>query len=226
MSFCCLHGMSQQMRIYNGIDISHHNKVCWDSVLANRNIKFCYIKASEGVQFLDPMARHHYQHAVGGNLYVGFYHYLRFDVSGKKQYSQFKRVLDSCPDYSLIPVVDVERGGNDISDTAQLNKVLRQFVQSFEADFGFRPIIYYCDYTPIKKVISHSEEYCKWVPRWRLSYVDSHIDIYQNFVSRIAGVPIDFDYCPDIDNILLPKYLPCWHFDVVHHAVRVPTLRR
>lgn len=40
MSFCCLRGMGQQMRIYNGIDVSHHNNVCWDSVLANRNIKF------------------------------------------------------------------------------------------------------------------------------------------------------------------------------------------
>lgn len=210
--------MGQQVRIYNGIDVSHHNDVSWDSVLSNPNIKFCYIKASEGVQFLDPMARSHYSHASKGGLYVGFYHYLHFDVSGKKQYQLFKRVLDSCPDYNLIPVVDVERGGNDFSDTAQINRTLRQFVRAFEADFGYQPIIYYCDYTPIKKVVSHSESYCKWIPRWRLGSVDSHIDVYQNFVARIAGVPVDFDYCPNLEHILLPHCIPCWHFDVMHRT--------
>ncbi len=216
-TLCCAQMSGQQVRIYNGIDLSHHNDVCWDSVLADHNITFCYIKASEGVHFLDPMASHHYQHAKRGGLNVGFYHYLRFDVSGKKQYQQFKSVLDSNPDFNLIPVVDIERSFNDISDTAQLNKTLRQFVQAFEDDFGYHPIIYYCDYTPIKKVISHPELYCKWVPRWRLNAVDSHIDIYQNFVRRIGNVPVDFDYCPNLDHVFIPQYLPCWHTDILHH---------
>lgn len=208
---------AQQTRIYNGIDVSHHNDVCWDSVLADANVTFCYIKATEGTHFLDPMASQHYQQAKAGGLHTGFYHYLRFDVPGRKQYERFKQVLDSHPGYDLMPVVDVERGFNDFADTAQLNATLRQFVRAFEDDFGYHPIIYYCDYTPMDKVVSHAEHYCKWVPRWRLGAVDSHIDIYQNFVGRIANVPVDFDYCPNLDHILTPDHLPCWRTDVLHH---------
>lgn len=215
---CHYASRAQQIRIYNGIDLSHHNNVCWDSIHADPNILFCYIKATEGVHFFDPMSHHHYLGATAGNLHVGFYHYFRCDVSGKKQYQRFKQVLDYNPDYDLIPVIDIERSYNDLSDTAQLNTNLRQFVRAFEQDFGFHPILYYCDYTPIHKVISHPELYCKWVPRWRLNAVSSHIDIYQNFVRRIGNVPIDFDYCPDLNHIILPEHLPCWHFDVMHNT--------
>lgn len=204
---------AQQNRIYNGIDISHHNQVLWDSVLADPNITFCYIKASEGIHFLDPMAEYHYLRATIGKLHVGFYHYLRDNVSGKRQYECFKSVLDHNPGYDLIPVIDIERSFNDLEDTARLNTTLRQMVKAFEADFGYLPMIYYCDTKPIHKVISHAERYRKWVPRWRMSSVSTRIDIYQNFVRRISDVPVDFDYCPAIDRIIAPDKLPCYHVD-------------
>ena len=36
---------------FNGIDISHHNKVSWEKIKENEAIKFCYIKATEGKSF-------------------------------------------------------------------------------------------------------------------------------------------------------------------------------
>ena len=39
---------------YNGIDVSHHNRVNWERIKKNEAIKFCYIKATEGKSFRDP----------------------------------------------------------------------------------------------------------------------------------------------------------------------------
>ena len=42
--------------VFNGIDISHHNRVDWKQIKADKDIKFCYIKATEGKSFRDPIA--------------------------------------------------------------------------------------------------------------------------------------------------------------------------
>ena len=44
---------------FNGIDISHHNRMDWKKIKADEDIKFCYIKATEGKSFRDPMCRKH-----------------------------------------------------------------------------------------------------------------------------------------------------------------------
>ena len=49
--------------VFNGIDISHHNRVDWKKIKADKDIKFCYIKATEGKSFRDPMCRKHAKRA-------------------------------------------------------------------------------------------------------------------------------------------------------------------
>lgn len=39
---------------FNGIDISHHNRMDWKKIKADEAIKFCYIKATEGNPFATP----------------------------------------------------------------------------------------------------------------------------------------------------------------------------
>ena len=47
----------------NGIDISHHNVVDWKKIRKNKDIEFCYIKATEGKSFRDPMCKKHAKRA-------------------------------------------------------------------------------------------------------------------------------------------------------------------
>lgn len=61
---------------FNGIDISHHNRVDWEKIKENEAIKFCYIKATEGKSFRDPMCHKHAKHARENGLHVGLYHYF------------------------------------------------------------------------------------------------------------------------------------------------------
>ena len=126
---------------FNGIDISHHNRMDWKKIKADEDIKFCYIKATEGKSFRDPMCRKHAKRARENGLLVGLYHYFRTDVSAEKQFENFKRVYDSVPS-ELIPVIDVEENGNNFRNTSNLNDKLEQLIALFEKEYGCKPIIY------------------------------------------------------------------------------------
>lgn len=69
---------------FNGIDISHHNRMDWKKIKADKDIKFCYIKATEGKSFRDPMCQKHAKRARENGLLVGLYHYFRTDVSAQQ----------------------------------------------------------------------------------------------------------------------------------------------
>ena len=47
----------------NGIDISHHNVVDWKKIRKNKDIEFCYIKATEGKSFREHMCKKHAKRA-------------------------------------------------------------------------------------------------------------------------------------------------------------------
>ncbi|MCQ2295525.1 MAG: glycoside hydrolase family 25 protein [Bacteroidales bacterium] len=195
-----------EQRWYNGIDISHHNHVNWKSVQTDTAITFCYIKASEGVHFLDSMASSHYLSARKLGLHTGFYHYFRYNVSGRLQFERFNSVLKRCHNFDLKPVVDVERTANDnFCDTALLNRNLEEFTACFRRYYGYTPILYFCDTVAIHRIIRHPSTYQQWIPRWRMTSVSSLPDLCQMFVRRLGGIPIDFDYCPNLQLILAPN---------------------
>lgn len=125
--------------VYNGIDISHHNKVKWNK-LKNENLEFCYIKATEGKSFKDPKCVKHSLNAKKIGLNVGLYHYFRTDVSAKKQFDNFMSVYNAA--YSnLIPAIDVEECGNNFNDPKAKSRLL-ELVSLFEKTFKTEPVIY------------------------------------------------------------------------------------
>ena len=107
----------------------------WKKIKANKAIKFCYIKATEGKSFRDPMCRKHAKRAHENGLLVGLYHYFRTDVSAQQQFENFKRVYDSVPS-ELIPVIDVEENGNNFRNTSNLNDKLERLIALFEREYG------------------------------------------------------------------------------------------
>lgn len=124
-----------------GIDLSHHNKVCWDE-LKNDKIEFCYIKLTEGSSFIDNKARVHNNNAKKHNMKVGFYHYFRTNISGKSQLNHFKKQLDSYQ-YDLIPVIDIEDKNNNFCDYESVKRELEIFIEGFKEIYGYYPIVYY-----------------------------------------------------------------------------------
>jgi lysozyme len=62
---------------YDGIDVSKHNGVIkWKQVAENKNIKFVYIKATEGSRIIDPLYTKNVKGAKSQGLLIGSYHFL------------------------------------------------------------------------------------------------------------------------------------------------------
>ena len=185
--------------VFNGIDISHHNRVDWKKIKADKNIKFCYIKATEGKSFLDPMCRKHAKRARENGLLVGLYHYFRTDVSAEQQFENFKKVYDRVPS-DLIPVIDVEETGNNFRKTSNLNNKLSKLITLFEKEYGCKPIIYLSSFCCWKAIPSVYD-----CPIW-LRFLKVYHIIPNTTINQTAIIDnLDRNYCKDIDAIVLKK---------------------
>ena len=182
---------------FNGIDISHHNRVNWDKVRENEAIKFCYIKATEGKSFRDPMCAKHAKKAHENGLHVGLYHYFRTDVTPEKQFENFKRVYDKVPS-NLIPVIDVEKDGNDFSNADFVNDRLDSLTHLFEQEYNCKPIIYLGSWCCLKVIPSIYD-----CPLW-LRFIKGYHFIPNTAIKQVAIIDhLDMNYCKDIDDIIL-----------------------
>ena len=82
----------------HGIDVSHHQEyINWKKVATNKNIKFVYIKATEGAA--GPARRDaHYRRNIEGAKAAGFkvgsYHVYSSKSTAYEQFNNFKAVVN------------------------------------------------------------------------------------------------------------------------------------
>ena len=97
---------------YDGIDISSHQGfIDWAKVSSDKNIRFVYIKATEGATYRSPHYAHNITQARRYGLLVGSYHYLTSSSSIDEQFQNFSTyALRSVQD--LVPMLDVEVRGD------------------------------------------------------------------------------------------------------------------
>lgn len=123
-----------------GFDCSHWNddkstpqKIDFNKAVA-KGAKFVFIKVSERGS-IDRDYEYNWESAKAAGLLRGGYHYLRWNLDGKKQAQIFCAVLANDPG-ELPPVADFEAPGS-----VSL-KVLEDFLWEVERILGKRPIIY------------------------------------------------------------------------------------
>ena len=123
-----------------GIDVSHYQgKIDWERVGSETNIKFVYVKATEGSSHKDSLYRYNTEQARRAGLAVGSYHYFHPNVPVAVQYKNFMSLVDLSTQ-DLIPVVDIEEKGRKPSK--QICDSLDKFSSMILAQWGTRPIIY------------------------------------------------------------------------------------
>lgn len=185
---------------YNGIDISHYNSVNWSDIANDSNIKFCYIKASEGAKIKDSKCKKHVNSANKLGLNVGLYHYFRTETSAEKQFLNFKEVYDANKT-NLIPVIDVEDEGNVFDENA--NKILEKLILLFKKEYKVYPIIYYGSLGAIK-TIPVTYKCKKWISIKNFNYIPSNIiSIKQISIGNIGDNYVDLNYANNIDKLIL-----------------------
>ncbi|MTI44175.1 lysozyme [Roseibium hamelinense] len=96
---------------FRGIDISHHNgPIDWARV-ADDDVAFVYMKASEGADFKDRAFLDNWAGAKSVGLPHGAYHFFSLCRTGAAQADNFLAALPDT-DGMLPPVVDLEFEGN------------------------------------------------------------------------------------------------------------------
>lgn len=197
---------SLSLKAQNGIDISHHNNLNekdWMEIL-NKNVKFVYIKASEGKCFKDPDFKKNYNQAKKYKLLVGAYHFYNDKVPPIAQFNNF---VNATKEYKLdlIPVIDFERKGfKNICDKYDRLENLRQLVLLFYDYYKVYPIIYTeyllynFTYKEIKSLVNYYWISCKY--SFLFPFVNG--DIVQ-YVTRINNKELDYNVTNKLKNFII-----------------------
>lgn len=126
---------------YRGIDVSHHQgKINWEQVAWGGDIKFAYIKATEGINHTDPTYKTNVSEAMRYGIPVGAYHFFRADRDGRSQFLHFADIVGN--NFDLVPMLDLEDSGGRISDIEGYRTEVEKFIRSCEEYYGVKPIVY------------------------------------------------------------------------------------
>ena len=129
-----------------GVDVSNHqDDIDWARV-ADDDVDFAYIKATEGGDFVDQQFARNWHGAGDVGLDRGAYHFFTLCRPGAEQAENFLRTVPADPD-ALPPVVDLELSGNCSArpDRASVARELEAFLEPVEAAIGEPVVLYLLD---------------------------------------------------------------------------------
>jgi len=127
-----------------GIDVSHHQGTIDWKRIAGQNIRFVYLKASEGGDWQDASFTGHLEDAHRAGLAVGAYHYFTLCAPGPMQARNFIAAAPAVAHLNLPPAIDLEYVGNCGTRPGQgrLARELKAFIAIIKRHYGKTPIIY------------------------------------------------------------------------------------
>jgi lysozyme len=182
-----------------GIDVSHYQgEVDWAAV-AEAGVRFAFIKASDGVDDVDPLFHQNWAGAKGAGILRSAYHFFRPGLDAGRQAEHFLGVL-TMDDLAMPPALDVEV--TDGLDRGALQQSIRTWLEHVAAALDRTPIVYTDPSFWEESVAADFSAY----PLWLACYVDrpevpatwrawtfwQHTDT--GTVTGIAG-QVDLDYC-------------------------------
>nr|WP_276579282.1 GH25 family lysozyme [Bacillus thuringiensis] len=127
-----------------GVDVaSYQGDIDWRE-LEKQNMKFAFIKATEGSSFVDEYFSKNWRNANKTDMRIGAYHFFSFDSKGETQAEQFIRTV---PKYkqALPPVIDVEFYANKKDNPPKredVTKELAVMIEMLEKHYDKKVILY------------------------------------------------------------------------------------
>lgn len=202
LTFCSCSVLRQEDYAYNGIDVSHYQgNINWKTVVSNKNIKFVYIKATEGATWSDAKREIYARGAHQEKLLVGYYHFFRTSSSGADQFENFAKSIEGLPN-DLIPVLDIEVEPK-ASEMRQFEQGINTFIKLCRKKYGVYPIIYTMPNFDKKYL-----EFCKKRKKWYAGRINENAIMTKCLMWQVAIQPVpgiagntDWDFCPKISKI-------------------------
>ncbi|PEA17566.1 glycoside hydrolase family 25 [Bacillus cereus] len=127
-----------------GVDVaSYQGDIDWRE-LEKQNMKFAFIKATEGSAFVDEYFSKNWTDANKTGMRIGAYHFFSFDSKGETQAEQYIRTV---PKYkqALPPVIDVEFYANKKDNPPKREDVAKELsvmVEMLEKHYSKKVILY------------------------------------------------------------------------------------
>lgn len=149
-----------------GVDTSHHNTAVNWATLHDNGVRFVFIKATDGKDYLDPAFADSFRIARESGLLRGAYHFYETDDDGVAQAQWFIRNVDLQPG-DLPPVVDIERVKAPVD--GDLHTQFDAFLSTLEAHYGQAPIIYTGPNFWDHAMQEHFPDHPLWVAQYNVS---------------------------------------------------------
>jgi len=152
----------------HGIDVSNYQEnIYWDTVKAMKvgdiRLGFVFIKATEGLDDVDPKFSRNWKFAAQDSIVKGAYHFFLSTKSGKAQALHFIKQVDLRKG-DLPPVVDIEELYG--VPLATMRKRLKECLQTLENYYRVKPIIYsYVDFYE-KNLGKEFDAYPLWIAHY------------------------------------------------------------
>ena len=190
-----------------GIDISkYQGTINWAKVAKDKNVKFIYVRATEGTSIRDPRYKANIDSARKHKIYVGSYHVYSSKTTAYKQFANFKSMV-SKKKQDLIPVLDIEGYHSGSLNMERVDKLL----ELMEKEYGVKPMIYtsekvFFEHFNIKKYNKYQIFVAKYKGTPSIRYT-----LWQHSrTGRISGIKGDVDLDKfhknhSINDILMPS---------------------
>ena len=165
----------------NGIDISVYQSGINFKAL-DKNILYCYIKATEGVSYVDKAFQEHLNNIKQTNIKYGFYHYFSEKSDPSEQAKDFYNAIRGTG-YSLIPVLDIESNVAKRSRSAVTDRAL-QFLRKFKELSNIDCIVYTYTSFANSYLDNRLSSYKCWIADYNKSQTVKANNVWSNFVGH------------------------------------------
>jgi GH25 family lysozyme M1 (1,4-beta-N-acetylmuramidase) len=156
------------MSYIQGVDVSHVNPcVDWHK-LRNQDIRFAFIKSTDGISpgLVNPYFDEQWAGAKSAGILRGSYHYLKAAIDGVEQ-AEFFLSKVNVQDGDLPPVLDIEAGFNDNASTPQFIDNSQKWLERVESKSGRRPIVYAStSFLNPWGSVQWAKNYQTWIAEW------------------------------------------------------------
>lgn len=187
----------------SGVDVSGNNHaslrgIDWDAVKSDGQ-SYAFVKATEGVGFVNNHFVRDANAAAAAGLKVGAYHYARPAGDAKQQAASFASQIALVPTQTLPPVLDIEV--DEGLSAKQLEEWIDTFMTELKSLTGRTPMLYTYKYFWMGQM-GNTTRFSEY-PLWLAAYQDTAPDpvggwdklaFWQRSGSgRVAGIETDVD---------------------------------
>ncbi len=147
----------------HGIDVSHYqSRIDWQKV-AEQDVHFAFIKATEGETLRDSLFTRNWEAMKTAGIKRGAYHFFHPSISAATQAQHFALSVN-LQDGDLPPVLDVELTNGIAAEELRIH--VATWLRMVETVFQIKPVIYTNQAFFNHYLAGHFEEYPVWIARY------------------------------------------------------------